>query len=551
MENKENKLITELIKTGLPILAEIAEATVREVLALTGPAGIIIRVTAGPVITKLFEKIGVEIKHRYLGKREEARIGATFALAVRKIIIKLENGETIRDDDEFFSSETKNRPAAEEIVEGVLLSAQREYEEKKLKHYADLLANIVFNPSLKRYRANFMLRISQRLSYQQLCIINYLYRTGTFQIKKYWEPRFLKNPELQNLTDLYTEITELDQMKILACMRTPVGYIQKISVSVLGKELYSLMELESIEQNDLEKIEEKFKESNRIITQIPARKPQEQPPKKSKLKISNGIEIKAKAKLHQAKFREEILNAESRMGGNGHKLSEKDALSGKNFYIAIDGLFDEVQKYRPFRQNDPIFYNMISRKHIAYNFFVPIKIRDRNLTKYIFNNFFNNSISEIKKIEFEYIPQQSKEFFFKIFPFDVYIEFTHKDNSNGFIGIELIYAEEGELKISGAFKNELSDPNSSYNILAKKISLYKQENLQELQKPMYKKIWLNQLIGEHMLQIPELNLKHFTSVILYPEQNKYFSKVCKNYKNLIKENLQNAKFCGFLTLQAR
>ncbi|MBU1967562.1 hypothetical protein KKH50_04740 [Patescibacteria group bacterium] len=500
MENKkkENKLIKELIETGSQIAGGIGGAAVGG--TLMGPAGIIIGGAAGPVITKAFKEIAVEIKHRFLGNHEEARIGATYILAISKIKIKLENGETIRDD-EFFNSENKNRSAAEEIFEGILLSAQREHEEKKLKYYANLFASIAFTPSVKKSQANFLLKISQRLSYQQLCILNYLYKTGTLQIEKYWEPRFLKNPELQNLTDLYTEITELDQMRVLACMKTPVGYIQKISISILGKDLYSLMELEGIEENDLEKIEEKFKESNRIITQIPNRKPQEQPPKiKIEPKNSNDSEIKAKAKLHQAKFREEILNAESRMGGNGHKLSEKDALSGKNFYLPIDGLFDEVQKYRPFKQDDQVFYNMISKKYIAYNFFVPIKIKDNDLAKYIFNSFLNNSISEIKRIEFEYVPQQSKEFFPKIFPFDVYIEFTHKDNSNGFIGIELIYAEEGELRITGSLKNELSDPNSSYNILTKKINLYKQKNLQELQKPIYKKIWLNQLISTLAIQ---------------------------------------------------
>lgn len=545
MENKEkeNKLIKELIETGSDITGGIGGAVVGGVLV--GPAGIIIGGATGPIITRVFKKIGLEIKHRYLGNREEARIGATYALAVSKIKSKLEDGETIRDD-EFFDSENKNRSAAEEILEGVLLSAQREHEEKKLKYYANLLANIAFSPSINRYLANFLLKISQRLSYQQLCIINYLYRTGTFQIKKYWEPLFLKNPELQNVTDLYTEITELDQMKVLACMKTPVGYIQKISVSVLGKDLYRLMELGDIEQNDLEKIEEKFEASNKIIIQIPTRKPQQPPPRINEQfepKNSNDSEIKVKAKLHQAKYRKEILNAEYRKGGNGHKLSEKDALSGKNFYTAIDGLFDEVRKYRPFRQDDQVFYNMINRKHIAYNFFTPIKIKDNDLAKYIFNNFLNDSISEIKEIEFEYIHQQSKEFFFKIFPFDVYIEYLHKDNSNGSIGIELVYTE-GEFRFTGRLKSELSDPNSSYNILTRKIDLYKQESLQELQESMCRKLWLNQLLGEQMLQISELNLKHFTSAIIYPKQNEYFFTVCKSYQNLIKENLQNIKFCG-------
>ncbi len=57
-----------------------------------------------------------------------------------------------------------DRSTAEEIFEGVLLVAQRDYQEKKTKFYANFFANIAFEPFIDRALANFLLRVAERLT---------------------------------------------------------------------------------------------------------------------------------------------------------------------------------------------------------------------------------------------------------------------------------------------------------------------------------------------------------------------------------------------------
>jgi len=57
-----------------------------------------------------------------LAPREKTRIGAAFIYATRKAQERLNNSHKIRDDN-FFSEQSAERSAAEEIIEGVLLAA--------------------------------------------------------------------------------------------------------------------------------------------------------------------------------------------------------------------------------------------------------------------------------------------------------------------------------------------------------------------------------------------------------------------------------------------
>ena len=53
--------------------------------------------------------------------------------------------------------------------------------------------------------------------------------------------------------------------------------------------------------------------------------------------------FKAKARLHQSKFRAEVLGLQE-YNKYGNRLVEEDAEAGKNFYTEFPGLFNEVKK---------------------------------------------------------------------------------------------------------------------------------------------------------------------------------------------------------------
>jgi hypothetical protein len=89
---------------------------------------------------------------------------------VSKIKEKIEKGENIREDN-FFSKDPSNRSSFEEITEGVLLSAQKEHEEKKVRFLGNLIANISFNSSINRADANLYVNLAEALSYRQYCLL--------------------------------------------------------------------------------------------------------------------------------------------------------------------------------------------------------------------------------------------------------------------------------------------------------------------------------------------------------------------------------------------
>jgi len=58
-----------------------------------------------------------------------------------------------------------------ELLEGVLLAAQREYEERKVRCYGNLYANIAFEPAIDSVTANSLLREADDLSYMQIQLL--------------------------------------------------------------------------------------------------------------------------------------------------------------------------------------------------------------------------------------------------------------------------------------------------------------------------------------------------------------------------------------------
>ena len=116
------------------------------------------------------KNIGQEILERQLGSREKVRVGATFAIAAANIRQRLENGESLREDG-FFDEKQTGRSDAEEVVESVLLKAQREPEEKKIEYMGYLLSGIAFNPEISVHMAHQLTKVAEQLTYRQLCIL--------------------------------------------------------------------------------------------------------------------------------------------------------------------------------------------------------------------------------------------------------------------------------------------------------------------------------------------------------------------------------------------
>ena len=125
---------------------------------------------AGPIIARALSWMAGEVRERVTGPREDARIGAVLAYSVLAINDRIEQGEKPRDDGSWDDEET-DRSTAKELAEGVVLSAQREYEERKLPFLGRLHASFVFDSSIDRSQANLLLRLFNDLSFQQLVLM--------------------------------------------------------------------------------------------------------------------------------------------------------------------------------------------------------------------------------------------------------------------------------------------------------------------------------------------------------------------------------------------
>lgn len=158
----------ELITLG----GDVAGGTVGVLLGLmaAGPIGAVIGGISGPVLSHVICKISSEMRNRYLAKREESRIGATLAFSLEKILENQKQGKKIRDDG-FFDETINDRSTADEVFEGVLIAAQREHEERKLKYFGNLIANIAYDKNISRSYANILIKMAEKLSYRQLCLL--------------------------------------------------------------------------------------------------------------------------------------------------------------------------------------------------------------------------------------------------------------------------------------------------------------------------------------------------------------------------------------------
>lgn len=134
---------------------------------VTGPAGAVIGAIAGEALKSVFG----EMAKRALGNREARRIGSINEIAAEEIRRQLDSNRPLRTDG-FFDRDTDDRSAADEVFEGVLLVAQREHEEKKLHLLGKMMARFAFSPSIDCSECNFLIRLAERLSYRQFCLLS-------------------------------------------------------------------------------------------------------------------------------------------------------------------------------------------------------------------------------------------------------------------------------------------------------------------------------------------------------------------------------------------
>jgi hypothetical protein len=158
---------TELIEGG----ADLAGASIGAAVGLIGGPELVVGGAAvGVVASRAFRRMGSELQQRVLAPRQRVRVGAALAVAAEMISTRLDAGEVPRSDG-FFEASSAGRPAAEEVLEGVLQAAGEAFEERKVPFLGKLYASVAFDPSVGRPQANFFIAVAERLTFRQLVLM--------------------------------------------------------------------------------------------------------------------------------------------------------------------------------------------------------------------------------------------------------------------------------------------------------------------------------------------------------------------------------------------
>ena len=263
-------------------------------------------------------------------------------------------------------------------------------------------------------------------------------------------------------------------------------------------------------------------------------------------KQSDTTGFRSKARLHQSRFRAEILNVDhSQADGDdyGNRLSEADGMKGLNFYDGF-GIFDEVRlrsgnKYSKFLHSD-----MLRSEHIPFNMFVPFR-QDPVYAAKVFNEILGGCIKTIHISNdfnkfIEYAPSPRENYLNDRTLFDAYIEYDQIDGGRGMIGIEVKYTEHEYALTPGSKEDrEINNESSLYYKISEHSGIYKPDSHHLLKTDLFRQIWRNQILGESILYTDIEKYKYFTSLTLFPEGNTHFKETCKKYMDLLANNNNN------------
>lgn len=243
------------VRSAVTIGAEIVGWSAGNALGFLfgGPVGSAAGGAAGVIISRSLVAAGAEVCERILSPREKARVGAALAVAAERTQERLANGDHVREDG-FFSDGT-DRPPIEEVTEGLLLAAQRAYDEKKVQYIGRMSANLNFRPDLNVQSASVLVRFADQLSYQQMCLLRLCQDNATGrQLKAGKADQQVKSPAHGALL---SDLLELERLGFINNGGTAVLGLSDVDppamrLQLFGIHLYSLMELGNIPDEDID-----------------------------------------------------------------------------------------------------------------------------------------------------------------------------------------------------------------------------------------------------------------------------------------------------------
>ncbi len=231
----------------------------------------------------------------------------------------------------------------------------------------------------------------------------------------------------------------------------------------------------------------------------------------------------AKARLHQSKFRAEILNVP--FDTHGSVLTKEDGEKLLNYYPDL-GCREALRKRYPkySKQRDS---NLLRSEHIPFNLFAPLA-QDLDVAKVVFTHAFGMSIQSVEDIQYEFAPKPVAAYLNDGTAFDGFVRYITEDGKKGAIGVEVKYTELA-YSIGDSEKIQVENPQSLYWHVTEKSGVFVDENRNQLATDDLRQVWRNHLLGLSMVQCGDID--EFYSITLYPSGNEHFSAVIPEYQS--------------------
>jgi hypothetical protein len=169
-------------------------------------------------------------------------VGAVACYFADRILTRLAAGDVSRSDG-FFLPAGKDRPPSEALLEGVLLKARDEFEQKKLRHLAAFFANLIFVEDVSPEVAYVLLKQFERLTYRQLAVLSLIGGRESYDLERLQRPEH-SDAEMETLKREVMDLHSND-LGTLSLLRPKDPY-WTVFLSPLGRAMFELAALDEI-----------------------------------------------------------------------------------------------------------------------------------------------------------------------------------------------------------------------------------------------------------------------------------------------------------------
>lgn len=263
--NSKDEKIKEFLKSVAPESIGGAGAVSLGLLFGSPAVAILGAVVAPSVVYVIKEKL-LDFSSRVLSKSEKTNIIMITDIILEKINKKITTGQEVRQDD-LWTTHNDGTNYAGEIYEGALMKARNEFQQKKLKIFANIVVNVYLDSGYSANEANHLLHLVESFTYRKLCVLKIITDKTNGVLLNLKKTDYRKSEYTNDETfPILQEIYELVNRGLAYCVGENndggdylLGYYEvvpdRMRLNEMGERYSKIMELSDIEDDLVEIID--------------------------------------------------------------------------------------------------------------------------------------------------------------------------------------------------------------------------------------------------------------------------------------------------------